>query len=136
MSAGLSRLSGSPANLWERISCHAEGLWSATIGGFNRHYFLPTGEATLGSRIFLPRLCAPLSAWLIGSAILSGCATLDAKVAIPVSCIKDAPAMPQTASEAEILAMDEFRATITIWSERLELRAYAAKASAVIEACK
>lgn len=68
--------------------------------------------------------------------LISGCATLDAKVAIPVSCIKAAPAVPATATEAEILAMSEYAATLTTWTERLELKAYAAKASAVIEACK
>ena len=73
---------------------------------------------------------------LIGMAYLTGCATLDAKVAIPVSCIKDAPAVPQTASEAEILAMSEYAATLTTWTERLELKAYAAKAEAVISACR
>ena len=76
-----------------------------------------------------------------GAVILSiilfqGCATLDAKVAIPVSCIKDAPAVPVTASEAEILAMSEYAGTLTTWTERLELKAYAAKADAIIQACR
>ena len=65
-----------------------------------------------------------------------GCATLDAKVAIPVSCIKDAPAVPVTATEAELLAMSEYASTLTIWTERLELKAYALKAEAVISACR
>ena len=68
--------------------------------------------------------------------ILSGCATLDAKVAIPVSCVKDAPAKPQTAPEVEIAAMSDYAATLTIWTERLLLKAYAEKASATLEACK
>lgn len=74
---------------------------------------------------------------LIGMAYLTGCATLDAKVAIPVSCIQgEPPALPVLASEAEILAMSEFAATLTVWTERLLLRAYSSKASAIIEACK
>ena len=70
------------------------------------------------------------------TAFVSGCATLDAKVAIPVSCIKDAPAVPQPATEAEILAMSEYAGTLTTWTERLELKAYAAKADAIIQACR
>ena len=73
---------------------------------------------------------------LLCTALLGGCATLDAKVAIPVSCIKDAPAVPQITDETALLAMDEFSATLTVWTERLLLKAYSAKASAVIEACK
>ena len=76
---------------------------------------------------------------LCGAAIvmLAGCATLDAKVAIPTSCLKsDPPAMPQTASEAEILAMSDYAATLQTYTERLLLKAYAAKAEAVINACR
>ena len=76
---------------------------------------------------------------LIGISVfyLSGCATLDAKVAIPVPCLKaDPPAMPQTTDESALLAMSEYAGTLTVWAERLELKAYSAKASAIIEACK
>ena len=68
---------------------------------------------------------------------LSGCATLDAKVAIPVSCIKsEPPAMPQTVSEAEILAMDDFSATLTVYTERLLLKAWGVKAESLLQACR
>ena len=71
------------------------------------------------------------------AAILAGCATPDAaKVPILVSCVKEAPAKPATASEAEILAMSEYAATLVTWTERLTLKAYAEKADAVIQACR
>ena len=67
----------------------------------------------------------------------TGCATLDAKVAVPVSCLKsEPPPVPQTATEEEILAMSEYASTITVWTERLELKAFALKAEALLIACK
>ena len=71
------------------------------------------------------------------TAFVSGCATLDAKVAVPVSCLAtEPPAMPQTVTDAELLAMSEYAATLTTWTERLELKAYAAKADALLQACR
>ena len=71
------------------------------------------------------------------AAILSGCATAPtASIPVPVSCVKEAPAVPVVATEAEILAMTEYAATLTTWTERLLLKAYAAKAEAVIDACR
>ena len=68
---------------------------------------------------------------------LSGCATLDAKVAVPVSCLAtEPPAMPQTATEAEILAMTDYAATLTVYTERLLLKAYGAKAEALLIGCR
>jgi len=74
-------------------------------------------------------------------AALAGCATgptvpAVVKVPVPVSCVKAAPVAPETRHEAEILAMDDYAATLTTWTERLLLKAYAAKAEAVIAACK
>lgn len=71
-------------------------------------------------------------------AALSGCAS-DPKAVLPVavSCIRgEPPAVPQTATEGEILAMSEYAATLTVWTERLMLKAYSAKAEAVIQACR
>ena len=78
-----------------------------------------------------------MRAILCCAALISGCATLDAKVAIPVSCLKsEPPAMPQTATEAEILAMSDYAATLTIYTERLLLKAWSTKADAIIQACR
>ena len=73
--------------------------------------------------------------------LLSGCVlgpTVPAvvQVPVPVSCVKEAPQKPETRAEAEILAMDDFAATLTTWTERLLLKAYAAKAEAVIAGCR
>ena len=73
--------------------------------------------------------------------LLAGCATgptvpTVVRVPVPVACVKDAPVAPETRPEAEILAMDDYAATLTTWTERLLLKAYAAKAEAVIAACR
>ena len=71
------------------------------------------------------------------AAILAGCATAPtAKIPVAVSCVKEAPTKPQTADEAALKAMDDFAATLTTWTERLRLKAYAEKADAVIQACR
>lgn len=74
-------------------------------------------------------------AMLITTALV-GCATLDAKIPVAVSCVKEAPVKPKTSTEAEITAMTDYAATLTTWTERLLLKAYAEKAEAVISACK
>ena len=72
----------------------------------------------------------------ISYALISGCATQEAKIAIPVSCLREAPpAMPQTLTEAEILAMSDYAATLQTYTERLLLKAYSAKADALLRAC-
>lgn len=72
--------------------------------------------------------------------LLSGCsATLTevVKVPVPVSCLSSPPPdKPVTLSETEILAMDEYRATITVYAERLALKSYAERSSALLEACR
>ena len=67
---------------------------------------------------------------------LSGCATTAPTIPIAVSCVKEAPAMPLTATEAEILAMSDYAATLHTYTERLLLKSYALKASAVIDGCR
>ena len=75
-------------------------------------------------------------------ALLAGCATgpqvpAVVKVPVPISCIQgEPPAKPETLSEAEILVMDEYAATLTVWTERLMLKSYALRAEAVILGCR
>lgn len=74
---------------------------------------------------------------LLLTLLLAGCATgPKADIPIATSCVKQAPEKPATKSEPELLAMTEYAATITVWSERLLLKGYAEKAEAVISACK
>lgn len=65
---------------------------------------------------------------------LAGCATVPQSVS--VSCVKEAPEKPVTTDETAIRSMDDYAATITVWTERLLLKAYAEKADAVIQACR
>ena len=83
----------------------------------------------------------PQVALLLAAAILSGCApspTVPDTVLVPVavSCAKDAPDAPLTMDEAAIRAMDDYAATLHIWTERLLLKSYAARAEAIIAACR
>jgi len=79
--------------------------------------------------------------WLIGI-ILIGCTsapTVPERVLVPtpVPCLSaPPPAPPETRSEAEILSMDDYAATMQAWIERLSLKAYAAKADALLQACR
>jgi hypothetical protein len=72
-------------------------------------------------------------------ALLSGCtATLPevVRVPVPVPCVKETPERPETRPEAEILAMPDYEATLTVWVERLALKAYSERAAALLEACR
>lgn len=74
---------------------------------------------------------------LILTLLLAGCATdQTARLPVPVSCVKAAPEKPASHDEAAILAMSDYAATLTTWTERLQLKAYAEKAEAVINACR
>lgn len=71
----------------------------------------------------------------------AGCASGNlpevVKVPVPVSCLTSAPPeKPATLSEGEILALDDYTATLTVYAERLTLKGYAEKASALLQACK
>lgn len=73
---------------------------------------------------------------------LTGCATGPTvpsvvRVPVPTPCLSaPPPERPQTHSEAEILAMTEYEATIITWVERLQLLAYGEKAEALLLACR
>lgn len=79
---------------------------------------------------------------ILSCLLLAGCVTDPAiptvtQVPVPVSCIKgEPPAKPAVISEGEILAMTDYAATLTTWTERLILKSYAEKASAIIDACR
>ena len=74
---------------------------------------------------------------VILQAILAGCTTGPvASVPIAVSCVKEAPAKPQTTPEGEILAMSDWAATLTTWTERLILKAAVEKYDAIVQACR
>ena len=73
--------------------------------------------------------------------LLAGCATTatvptETKIPVAVSCVKNAPQKPATTDEKALMAMDDYAATLTTWTERLLLKSYAEKAEAVIIACR
>ena len=76
------------------------------------------------------------------AAVLTACTSAPkvpeiVRVPVPVSCIQgEPPAKPDTLSEAEILVMDDYAATLTVWTERLLLKSYAVRAEAVILGCR
>ena len=58
-------------------------------------------------------------------------------VPTPVSCLSaPPPEVPALTDESALLTMSEYEATIRTWLERLDLRAYAEKAAALLLACK
>lgn len=61
----------------------------------------------------------------------------EVKVPVPVPCIApaDKPERPPLLSEAELLALDTYRATWALWGDRLERQAYEAKLEAIAEGC-
>ena len=73
---------------------------------------------------------------------LAGCSTapkLPERVLVPtpVSCLSaPPPEVPALTDESALLTMSEYEATIRTWLERLDLRAYAEKAAALLLACK
>ena len=73
--------------------------------------------------------------------LLAGCSSAPqvpavVKVPVPVACVKDAPMKPLTMDESVILKMDDYAATIQVWTERLLLKGYADRAEALLEACR
>ena len=74
--------------------------------------------------------------------MLAGCTTapkLPERVLVPtpVSCLSaPPPEVPALTDESALLAMDEYASTLTVWAERLELRAWAAKAEALLLGCR
>ena len=78
----------------------------------------------------------------IAALLISACTsapTVPERVLVPtpVSCLSaPPPAVPETRTEAEILALSDYAATYVTYYERLALRAYAEKASALLSGCK
>lgn len=77
------------------------------------------------------------------AALLAGCASTgveiprEVRVQVPVPCLapEDRPARPLLLTDAEILALDTYRATWALWGDRLELQGYAARLDAIVEGC-
>lgn len=76
--------------------------------------------------------------------LLAGCASApqveipkEVRVPVPVACIapQDRPQRPPLRSDAELLALDTYRRTWAVWSDRLARQAYEAELEVVVEQC-
>ena len=74
------------------------------------------------------------------AAILAGCAS-DPKVPevlrvpVPVPCLEALPAAPELASDDAVLAMDDYRAVLTMWRDRLSAKVAYDELRAMASAC-
>ncbi len=72
----------------------------------------------------------------------AGCtATLPevVRVPVPVSCVKELPAKPETMTPSSLVALaqvDQYGATLQVFVDWLALKSYAEKADALLQACQ
>jgi type IV pilus biogenesis protein CpaD/CtpE len=78
------------------------------------------------------------------AALAAGCSSAprvdvptEVRVRVPVACVDAAERLerPPLRSRSDLIAMDRYRRTLAVWSEWLELQAYAAKLEALVEGC-
>lgn len=56
--------------------------------------------------------------------------------AVSVSCVEEMPEPPKLHTDAELKAMSDYEATLTLLRERILLEIWSAKLEALLEACK
>ena len=74
------------------------------------------------------------------AAILAGCSTGPkvpevVRIPIQVPCIEALPAAPDLAADDAVLAMDDYRAVLTMWRDRLSARVAYDELRAMASAC-
>ena len=57
------------------------------------------------------------------------------RVPIPVACLEALPAAPDLAADDAVLAMDDYRAVLTMWRDRLSARVAYDELRAMASAC-
>lgn len=72
--------------------------------------------------------------------LLAGCATGPklpevTLVPVPVPCLEALPAAPELAQDDALLAMDDYRAVLTMWRDRLSARVAYDELRAAATAC-
>jgi len=71
--------------------------------------------------------------------LLAGCATPKlpeiVRVPVPVPCIDQMPAAPELAQDDSLLAMDDYRAVLTMWRDRLSAKVAYDELRAIAQAC-
>jgi hypothetical protein len=78
--------------------------------------------------------------WLASLLLLAGCASdhkLPEVVRVPVAvpCIERIPEEPETARDADLLALDDYRLVLTLARDRAALAASYGELRALAEAC-
>jgi catalase (peroxidase I) len=72
--------------------------------------------------------------------VLAGCAGIEpaptANVAVAVSCVTGRPEKPEFRTDAEILALDDYRAVLAIRSERLKAAKYIGELEDIVDVCE
>lgn len=78
--------------------------------------------------------------------LLTGCASLGSapgiqpiktvNKSVAVSCVKDAPTAPKLHTDAEIKAMGDYEAVLTLFDDRIKQAIYTMLLEAVVEGCK
>lgn len=74
------------------------------------------------------------------AAILTGCSTWPkvpevVRIPVPAPCIEALPAPPELATDDAVLAMDDYRAVLTMWRDRLSARVAYDELRAMASAC-
>lgn len=91
-------------------------------------------------------LRASTGGWIIAGAIVlflaTGCTSQlqipkETLIQVPMACLSpaDKPQRPVLLTDAEILALDTYRATWALWGDRLERDGYEKKMEAMVEGC-
>lgn len=78
--------------------------------------------------------------WLASLLVLAGCASDPrlpeiVRVPVAVACIEVLPEAPQTAADAELLALDDYRLVLTLAKDRAALTAAYSELRALAGAC-
>jgi len=115
---------------WTRIKCKAKLGVQRIIGIWRRKPMI-----RFAGKKYVPVHVAILCITLTGC---PSAPTVPDKVLVPVirPCVTNPPQKPATTDEKALLAMDEYAATITTWTERLLLKGYAEKADAALQSCR
>lgn len=74
--------------------------------------------------------------------LLAGCGTMlpvprEVKIPVPVPCVdaRDVPAKPPIATDADLLKLDDYQFTLTIWLDRRMLQQYSDLQAALLIGC-
>ena len=77
---------------------------------------------------------------LLVALLLAGCSSQPrlpdvVKIPVPIACIDQLPAAPDLAQDDALLAMDDYRAVLTMWRDRLSAKVAYDELRAIAQAC-